>query len=441
MKTIVKLLCFAVMATTVTAQAADYKPLLEEGKSWIMGYVHTAGNGLPDCPSMMRYYHLREYKIDGVKVIDDVEYKCLTVNNYPGGSRISGTYYLHEEDGVISMYDVHKTDDHIQPVMRFDVVEGDSIFRYTTVEPINGENVSKDVYYHPSEIKTIVSADGVERREIVLGNSSWVEGIGASNCYSLLCPMIGNAWSGGYYFIECRKDGKTIFTNKDFANPILYGLQTARTITPGKSWTMARGTEVFTVTVDHDTIIGNMEFMALKSSEGKEYIVAEENGRVYAFLDQYGEVNPGENAFMITNTHDSYIIRQDAATATVLNDERWNRQQSANQLSVGERTFNEYLFENASGEVVGSWVDGVGAPDSRSWAVVMPEDFQTLRMIDCRQDGEVIFSAEDFTYQSGIREVNADAARSSAAYDLQGRRVANPTRGLYILNGKKQLIR
>ena len=70
----------------------------------------------------------------------------------------------------------------------------------------------------------------------------------------------------------------------------------------------------------------------------------------------------------------------------------------------------------------------------------MPADYD-LRMIDCRQDGEVIFSAADFTHQSGIREVSADAPRRTGAYDLQGRQVDHPTRGLYIINGKKTLLK
>ena len=35
-----------------------------------------------------------------------------------------------------------------------------------------------------------------------------------------------------------------------------------------------------------------------------------------------------------------------------------------------------------------------------------------------------------------VEDVNADAV----VYDLQGRRVVNPTKGLYIVNGKKVFI-
>lgn len=41
---------------------------------------------------------------------------------------------------------------------------------------------------------------------------------------------------------------------------------------------------------------------------------------------------------------------------------------------------------------------------------------------------------------SGIDEINVDGA-STVIYDLRGRRVSNPTRGLYIINGRKVLLK
>ncbi len=42
---------------------------------------------------------------------------------------------------------------------------------------------------------------------------------------------------------------------------------------------------------------------------------------------------------------------------------------------------------------------------------------------------------------SGINNVTADAPAADVIYDLQGRRVANPTSGLYIINGRKVLMK
>ena len=44
---------------------------------------------------------------------------------------------------------------------------------------------------------------------------------------------------------------------------------------------------------------------------------------------------------------------------------------------------------------------------------------------------------EDFLL--GISEVNTENTQDNVIYDIQGRRVMNPTKGLYIVNGKKMV--
>ena len=46
---------------------------------------------------------------------------------------------------------------------------------------------------------------------------------------------------------------------------------------------------------------------------------------------------------------------------------------------------------------------------------------------------------EDFLL--GISEVNTENTQDNVIYDIQGRRVMNPTKGLYIVNGKKMVIK
>ena len=48
-------------------------------------------------------------------------------------------------------------------------------------------------------------------------------------------------------------------------------------------------------------------------------------------------------------------------------------------------------------------------------------------------------SAEE--YADGINETVVAAEGSKNVYDLQGRLVSNPTKGLYIVNGKKMVIK
>jgi hypothetical protein len=42
--------------------------------------------------------------------------------------------------------------------------------------------------------------------------------------------------------------------------------------------------------------------------------------------------------------------------------------------------------------------------------------------------------------QTGIKQIET-VKEDGNAYDLQGRRVENPTKGLYIVNGKKVMVK
>ena len=48
---------------------------------------------------------------------------------------------------------------------------------------------------------------------------------------------------------------------------------------------------------------------------------------------------------------------------------------------------------------------------------------------------------EDAYIETGIGEVVVDAVKNNTVYDIAGRRVLNPTKGLYIINGKKVILK
>ena len=42
---------------------------------------------------------------------------------------------------------------------------------------------------------------------------------------------------------------------------------------------------------------------------------------------------------------------------------------------------------------------------------------------------------------TGVEEVKAESGKVKAIYDLQGKEVENPSKGIYIINGKKVLVK
>ena len=46
-----------------------------------------------------------------------------------------------------------------------------------------------------------------------------------------------------------------------------------------------------------------------------------------------------------------------------------------------------------------------------------------------------------FTQGTGLKAIGNEPISNSQVFDLQGRMVINPTKGLYIVNGKKVIIK
>jgi hypothetical protein len=51
------------------------------------------------------------------------------------------------------------------------------------------------------------------------------------------------------------------------------------------------------------------------------------------------------------------------------------------------------------------------------------------------------FEKSNIQIETGIDEVNTENGKAEGIYDLQGRKVENPTKGLYIIDGKKTLLK
>ncbi|MDE6228698.1 MAG: hypothetical protein K2M40_02780 [Muribaculaceae bacterium] len=462
------LLALVASASMLSTAAADYKPLLEDGKKWTCQYDGTNWLGFNRYSlgiGMAYFTHQFSAEVAGDTIIDGKQCKrilCSNSNLYGVGNE----FFLHEEGETVSILSC-QSENVIEPVtkfiplMKFNVSVGDKLSWYYYYEGLSYDEFmdkyypdqpkDEDSYSYVQTISTVKGIDGVERREIAIDGSSWVEGVGFSCGHNLIAMIIsGSAPYNPMSFktIDCSINGQSIFKQKDFALQFGKVSSTEKLFTPGKSWTMARGNEEFTVSVVGDTLVNSVVCTVLADSYGKKYVVSEERGVAYGCFDHYGDANPLSNAVPLINCGlavNSVCYRYDFGAEYNPNDLEYQHRheckvQSVNTLTVNGVDRKEWVLEDESGNVVATWVEGVGAPDARSWAMQMPADYD-LRMIDCRQDGEVIFTAEDFTHQSGIREVSTDGAKRTGAYDLQGRRVDHPTRGLYIINGKKTLLK
>ncbi len=86
----------------------------------------------------------------------------------------------------------------------------------------------------------------------------------------------------------------------------------------------------------------------------------------------------------------------------------------------------------------GEWYGPVIGPIPLNLSGKMNDD-KLYVVIDIDLDGlqvHVTFGSDDFP--TGIKKVE-NSRQNEAIYDLSGRRVSNPTKGIYIVNGKKVL--
>ena len=127
-------------------------------------------------------------------------------------------------------------------------------------------------------------------------------------------------------------------------------------------------------------------------------------------------------------------------------------------IGVGER-FNDLLTVDGTDVVCAygsnlkridfgqvKWVEGVGSSHSLSNPYgQMLSDGITRRLLECRVDGQCIFTQQDFLSAPVVTGINgASTVRhdKQPIYDLQGRRLPQqPQRGMFIKDGKKVMGR
>ncbi|MBR2319005.1 MAG: DUF4091 domain-containing protein [Bacteroidaceae bacterium] len=158
---------------------------------------------------------------------------------------------------------------------------------------------------------------------------------------------------------------------------------------------------------------------------------AEALGKAAQFLctkeesGKYSFYNEEKNLYMIWRAGGNYGYNNNSGTLANYNATYCDW--SINEGSVDDRY---YLVGKRSNGAFGSIII-LAAGDYDSWddTEAYTANYSNLFRID-------VLDAE-----TGVEEVDSECEGTEVVYDLLGRRVENPTKGLYIINGKKVLVR
>jgi uncharacterized repeat protein (TIGR02543 family) len=144
-------------------------------------------------------------------------------------------------------------------------------------------------------------------------------------------------------------------------------------------------------------------------------------------LHKLGKVIPAATAVILVSDDSSINMAasNDAAEHTVGNDLH-GVDVSTQTSSLGVGSF--YVLGNKNGHFGFHEYTGNNMPARRAYLLL---DSTTAR--------ELTMVFEDGT--TGVENINRETITNNRCYDLQGRKVSNPSKGLYIINGKKVVVK
>lgn len=170
----------------------------------------------------------------------------------------------------------------------------------------------------------------------------------------------------------------------------------------------------------------------------------DENGQMEV-SERYpaGSVVPGGTALLISTTESftgtkSYVCETTKEKGTTYSDNMLRGTLTTVEMTKGDDTRNYtykyYRLTMHNGTDIGFWY---GAADGGAFAPGENKAYLPVRVTQAGvRNG---FSFDDAT--TGISNVNVNVNGKENVYDLQGRKVSTPGKGLYIVNGKKVVIK
>jgi hypothetical protein len=163
------------------------------------------------------------------------------------------------------------------------------------------------------------------------------------------------------------------------------------------------------------------------------------SGELYVEDYATGDIVPANTGVMVSSTTagDHAVALATGGTSVLGSD---NMLKASGDAGIDAATMNEadtkfYRLTMHNGTTIGFWW---GAADGASFALAANKAYLAV------PNGAL--SAREFVWfnneTTGVKAIeNSQLTIDNSVYDLQGRRVAKPTKGLYIVNGKKVIIK
>lgn len=332
------------------------------------------------------------------------------------------------------------------------LVEGDYVIYYNGVGEVGGKAMKASVSLNRLQYQEVTPTDNV----ITEPDASIVWHIAASGDYytiynaaeekyaasngtknqaALVASVTDNAlWNlsyvGGYEFVNKVNAGKGV--NANLRNNSTYGFACYSTST-GDALKLYKKTDAATPVREHGATITSAGFAtlyldfaaAIPTGVTAYTAVAAEDA---VTLTEIEDVIPAETAVVLEGAAGTYTFEEATTTAPA----------PANNL-VGTLTATTYTAVKGSHNyvyVLGQ-KDGVVGFYKLSEAGTIKANSAYLALDENPASGSIIIRKGDATAISLVQENEGEAV----IYDLLGRRVSEPIRGIYIVNGKKMFIK
>lgn len=203
-----------------------------------------------------------------------------------------------------------------------------------------------------------------------------------------------------------------------------------------------------TYIIQGDTIIEGKQYKKFFDGDRYAYALREDNKKVYAVAstDKFGKPNTKEELWYDFDVNKGDIIDTEVSKMSILKVDTM----SVNGVKRKCFHISETSSSDPSGQAVGLWVEGVGSFMSPNKPNGWFYDGSTATMDDCYEDGQCIFTHDDFVAAEGYSNTGKEGTEIQSQkeleenntngfiFDLKGQRQNSMSRkGIYIQNRKK----